>query len=182
MTAGQKCADALLKAKREYLRAGKQISWVEVAQIIDDVLSPVKTAPIARKRNELLDALLSACGVDPAQATRTGIRAAAVGLSDIQTVHRGLTAGDLEQRAQSYKRKHPTWPLTPPALAKHWASLGPAISATRTAIEDPYIEPEGWRPVIQKMYDLDDEVVRERTWDSLGTDTRKEILKLIYKK
>lgn len=140
--------------------------------------TPVKPAPVPRKRNELLDALVRLCGGDPENTTKSEFRTAATALSDIKGACPDLTVTELEARVECYKRKNKDWALTPPALAKWWSHLSP-LGGAKTISEslNIYAEPAGWRSLLQRMYDLSDEGIRDKEWLDLGPDTRREILK-----
>ena len=136
------------------------------------------SAPIPRKRNALLDALVSACGGDPNTTTKTAFRSAATALSEIKTVCPDLTTEEINRRAEKYKREHRDWPLTCPSLAKWWSHLSENGGArTHSEQLNIYAEPSGWRGVLQNMYQLSNEGIRDKHWLDLGPDTRREILK-----
>ena len=135
-----------------------------------------KPAPIPRKRNELLDALIELCGGVPAMTTKSEFRTAATALAEIKTVCPALTIDELQARVQRYKEKNRDWALTPPALAKWWSHLGGG-PRTQSEKADIYIQPPGWRTTLQRMYDLSNEAIRDKEWLDLGPDTRREILK-----
>jgi hypothetical protein len=85
------------------------------------------------KRDELLEALAALDGSNLSQVTRLAWGAAARALSEIRTVCPNVTADEIRRRASCYRNLHPTWPLTPMSLAKHWGALDgqPAgVSAT----------------------------------------------------
>ena len=133
------------------------------------------SAPIPRKRNALLDALVSACGGDPETTTKTAFRSAATALSEIKTVYPDLTIEEINRRAEKYKREHRDWPLTCPSLAKWWSHLGGG-PRTKSEANDIYVEPYGWRPVLQNLYQLSNDGIRDKHWLDLGPDTRREVL------
>lgn len=179
-TKGHACYDKLVAKSKELRR---RLSRDEAAEVIEAVYVKQKrrtTQGIPRKRNELLDALVEACGGNPAETTRPAFRAAAVALADIQAVCPNLTRDELFARAARYKSKHRDWPLTPPALCKHWADLGggPRTSAAK---RDVYIEPNGWRELLVSQYNLDPKDVSEKTWFDLGYGLRHELLQKLNK-
>lgn len=137
--------------------------------------APLKPAPVPRKRNELLDALVSLCGGDPETTTKSEFRTAASALAEIKTVCPGLTIEELTSRCATYRQKNKDWALTPPALAKWWSHLGggPRTASERT---DIYMEPSGWRAVLQNMYDLSDAGIRDKQWLDLDPSTRRNVL------
>ena len=76
------------------------------------------------KKDELFEAVATACGIDWTNLTQTGrgpINKAVKELRDI-----GVTPDQVGGRAAAYKKTYPDAPLTPMALTKHWASLVPA--------------------------------------------------------
>ena len=92
---------------------------------------PVEIEPHrkGRQRNPCLDALAALDGSDLAQVTDSAWGAAAKALKDIRAVFPNVDADEIRRRAECYRRKHPTWPLTPNALAKNWASLAATTPA-----------------------------------------------------
>lgn len=88
--------------------------------------SEVKTAaasPAAvrgRRRDPLWEELLSSCGIDATALTESGRGAANRALRQLQQV--GADADQIRRRATEYRRRFQL-PITPAALAKHWASL-----------------------------------------------------------
>ena len=106
----------------------------------------------ARQRNELLDALVSACGGDPIQTTKSGWGQAATALSDIRQVAPNVTVDVLRQKAEAYRKAHPDWELTTSALAKHWGTLSTAATVQddwmaaqlRAAYAQPVVTRRPW--------------------------------------
>jgi len=166
----------------EARRLGRKLTGPEVIACLENELGespkPDKPAPIPRKRNALLDALVCLCGGDPVTTTKSEFRTAATALAEIQTVCPTLPVEELTARCEKYKRDNRDWKLTPPALAKWWSHLSPTGGA-RTLSEsfNIYAEPNGWRPVLQRKYELSDGAIRDKNWLDLGPDTRREILK-----
>jgi len=71
-----------------------------------------------------------------------------------------VTPAEIKRRAEAYHRKHPTWELTPGAIAKWWADIGPAKKEI-----DVYQEPpEGWRNV---LVSIAGEEYRDRPWSDV---------------
>ena len=157
---------------------GRRLSKEEVIATLDSELGrnvAQKPVPVPRKRNVLLDALVSACGGDPATTTKPAFRSAANALAEIMTVCPTLTVEEINRRAERYRRDHKDWPLTCPSLAKWWDTLGGG-KRTQSAASDIYLEPGGWRNVLQNMYELSNEGIRDKSWLDLGPDTRREVL------
>lgn len=175
-------ASVLAEAKRKALIEGRQLYVKDVAGIIRGAFplllegpAQKKDAPIPRKRNTLLDALVEACGGDPATTTKTAFRSAANALSEIKTVCPTITPDEIVNRAQRYQREHRDWTLTPTSLAKWWAHLGGG-PRTKSEKNDIYIEPHGWRSVLQNLYDLSDDGIRDKQWLDISPDTRRQVL------
>lgn len=173
--------DELCRAKGKAL--GRKLVYAEVLDLGEEAHLVVtgtkgKPAPVPRKRNELLDELIRLCGGDPEHTTKSEFRTAAVALSEMQTASPGLTVEGLRERVATYHRTKRDWALTPMSLAKWWSHLSPSDRA-KTASEkrDIYVEPDGWRPLLQRLYDLSPEGIRDKQWLDLSPETRREVLK-----
>ena len=111
-----------------------------------------KKVKAPRQRNELLDALVSACGGDPEQTTNAGWSQAATALRDIRQVAPNVTVDVLRQKAKAYQKAHPDWELTTSALAKHWGTLSTAATVQddwmaaqlRAAYAQPVVTRRPW--------------------------------------
>jgi hypothetical protein len=73
------------------------------------------------RRDPLWETMLSECGVDATTLTASGRGASEHALHELHTV--GANADEIRRRAAEYRRTFNV-PLTPAALAKHWAALG----------------------------------------------------------
>ncbi len=51
-----------------------------------------------------------------------------------------MTVEEIARRAATYRRKHPTWDLTPSALVKWWAECAPTTGAGNDDTRAPLIE------------------------------------------
>lgn len=157
-------------------------SWDEVGRILGalyaEATADATKAPSGRKRNALLDALCAVCGSNPLELTKSSIRAAGVALADIKSVCPNVTQEEIEARAAEYRRKHRDWPLTPPALAKHWASCGGG-PRTHSAKADIYCEPPNWQPTAADLLGVPLNAFTGKEWGDLGPDTRIQILRRI---
>lgn len=87
-----------------------------------------------RERDELFDAMAKACGIDVASLTTSGRAPLNAALKQLRQVD--ATPGQVTLRARRYRERFREAPLTPTALAKHWASLENGASR-----ED---DPMGW--------------------------------------
>jgi hypothetical protein len=164
------------------------MAWTEVAAIIDATAQQIRDeraerraasgAGVPRKRNDLLDALVLACGSNPEETTPTAFRTAAVALADIRSVCPDLTGEEIARRALAYRRKHPQWPLTPGALAKHWAAIGGG-NPTEAAKRDIYVEPPNWRKHAAAVLGIGEEVLLDKNWFEISPDTRTRVLRNI---
>ena len=175
MTFGQQCVVAL-KAFRgenpdaELTELAGMLPSV-VASVIDreyDKMIYAAKVPRMTKaavQGELFDALCAVCGYNAKEMTRAGKRAAGVALADIRAVMPDLTVLQIESRAAAYKRKHPTWELTPSSLAKHWGEFGG--DSTRSAKRDTYCEPPNWRETAKRLYPDAKEWIRPHNFDEL---------------
>jgi hypothetical protein len=180
-TLGQRAAAALKQAKiKARKEEGRDLSWEEVATIIDSCQpmpgKHTKPAPIPRKRNELLDALVEACGGRPDELTKQAIRSAAVALADIKTVCPNLDREEIFRRVAIYKSKHRDWAVTPAAIAKHWANCGGG-ARTSSAKTDIYCEPPDWRNPAATILGISATMLTDKSWFDLGPDTRAQVLR-----
>ena len=83
------------------------------------------------KRDELFEAVAEACNIDWNNITTSGrgqLNKATKELRDI-----GVTPDQVGGRAAAYRKTYPDAPLTPSALAKHWAALTPVGTARRSS-------------------------------------------------
>jgi len=180
MTPQAKAESLYAEMVGESKRLGRRLTPQEAIACIAKELegwgeTKMPSAPVPRKRNELLDALVMLCGGDPEHTTKSEFRTAATALAEIKTVCPDLTVLELTARCEKYKRDNRDWKLTPPALAKWWSHLGGG-PRTQSEKRDIYIEPPGWRGILQSMYQLSNEGIRDKAWLDLGPDTRREIL------
>ncbi len=155
-TFGQRCMARMIDAKK-MLGA---LSSDDGAKIIDEMAKEEFGAKKQRQpripkapgaRNPLFDALALSTGCqDLRQITRAQCRAIGVALADIREVMPEVTPEEISARASSYRSKHRDWPLTAPALAKHWSEFGG--ERTRRAKLDPYLEPTNWRGTAENLW------------------------------
>ena len=90
-------------------------------------------------RNDLLDALVRACGSDPLQIVPSAWSGHAKALSEINAVSPNLAEAELKRRAQNYETHFAKPPPTPFALAKHWALCDkPNANAPKPADKSEY--------------------------------------------
>jgi len=113
-----------------------------------------RKAPI-RARNEIIDALASVDGSDPAQVTGSAWGSIAKALAEIKVVSPDVTPAEIERRAARYRQLHRDWTISAPALAKHWASLATPQAAAQTE-QTEISEPVDWVRILGP----DDEDVR----------------------
>ena len=80
--------------------------------------------PRERRRDLCFEALAAIHGAQLSEITATLGATIGKSLAEIRKVCPAVTPEALQTRAATYRRKHPLWDLTAPALAKHWAELG----------------------------------------------------------
>ena len=121
------------------------------AAVIDELFAQWKRAKrkprsaekAPRPRNLLVDGIVAACGSDPFASTSPMLQAAGVAVAAIKQVTPDVTTAEITRRARLYAAKHPTWALTPPALAKNWGEFAPPRK--ENAPKDVYTAPENWK-------------------------------------
>ncbi len=94
--------------------------------------------PRAKKRDEVWDAIMEACGVNAAtiNSNERGRYNKAVKLLK----ESGATAAEIHTRVEVYRRKFKGAAVTPVAVANHWSELDPAT----VKVEDVVASPKGW--------------------------------------
>lgn len=103
-----------------------------------DEASREEKKPKPRRRDDLFDALASACGYRYDEMTESQKKAVAVMKNELARV--GATPVEVHRRAAAYRRKFPGAALTERALAKHWSGLDDA-AGDGEAVEN---EAEQW--------------------------------------
>lgn len=124
------------KGKKE----GKEEKGMESRDEPDSVLDlgeEPKSPKPPRARDPLFDALAKAEGSAPEQLTTPAARAIGVALANIKRVCPGLTADEINRRAQNYRRTWPNATITASALSKNWARFGEDAPANST-LEDRF--------------------------------------------
>lgn len=107
-----------------------------------DVIELERGEKPPRKRNPLVDTLAEIESSDPTQLTRSHARSLGVAVAEIQRATPDVSPDEIRRRASVYRDIHPTWELTGPALAKHWAGCvgrpqkQPSVAAQRVAAEE----------------------------------------------
>lgn len=111
------------------------------------------SAPSApRARNQAFDALAASTGWDPRGLTKTAAGEIGGKLAEIRAAEAERLGGmpsvpdlcsEIWKRARAYRRRHPTWDLTPSALAKYWPELGERPRELDPPRAEPEPEPEG---------------------------------------
>jgi hypothetical protein len=97
----------------------------------------LETTVAQRRRNELFDACVEACGWNYEEMTKRQRQACGVAVSELRCV--GATGTEILRRAQVFKRVYPNATLTPNALANQWAAIakvpesGPQINNSTQA-------------------------------------------------
>ena len=83
------------------------------------------------KKDELFEAVAEACGIDWANITTSGRGQLNKATKELREI--GVTPDQVGGRAAAYRKTYPDAPLTPSALAKHWAALTPVGTAKRSS-------------------------------------------------
>lgn len=105
------------------------------AELLHVEPAPKAKAKGARKRNPIFDALAVACGHNLGELTDSGTGSIVKAVSQIRKASPDVTPEEIGRRVENYRRKHPSWGLTPPAIAKHWAELGGGGTRSREELE-----------------------------------------------
>jgi hypothetical protein len=86
-----------------------------------------------RPRDELWDAIVTACGIE---ANMTKTQASLIGKVRRELAEVDATPNQVKVRANRWRQRYRDAPLTPPTLAKHWASLGDTEPPLADRIQD----------------------------------------------
>jgi hypothetical protein len=92
------------------------------------------------KKDELFEAVAEACGIDWNNLTPSGRGPLNKAVKELRDI--GVTPDQVGGRAAAYRKTYPDAPLTPNALAKHWAALQDSRKQNRPSIWDTYERPE----------------------------------------
>lgn len=80
------------------------------------------TAPV-RARDDVWDAMLAVCGIDPTQITKASRGAYNRAAADLRTI--AATPHDIAERAAVFRRRWPDASLTPTSLVRRWPECDP---------------------------------------------------------
>ena len=86
------------------------------------------TAVKVKERDPLFDVMAEATGHDLIKLTEMGGKTVGIATSQVRKLD--ADPAEVWQKAELYRSQHPTWELTPMALAKHWATLRPAMRSS----------------------------------------------------
>lgn len=111
----------LAVAKRGSKPNGNGVSQTPEVGTKNEALRTRTTAPAGRKPDPIFDAVIDACGLDPAQLTTSARGAINKACGDLRKV--SATPALIAERAAAFRSTWPTMSLTPTALAKNWAQL-----------------------------------------------------------
>jgi hypothetical protein len=130
-------------------------------------------------REELFDGLCGACNLQREGMTRPMARTVSVALTAIMAVMPNLTTNEILIRAREYRRRHPTWELTPNSLSKHWGSC-----ATRESVRGLLDEPAGWRQKHQDIFPPEQtgatgEMFARNPWERIGRVYQEKIIRFM---
>lgn len=133
-------------SKEEWLRIGaEQFKAVRSEERVAAGLRPKRSK---RERDPLFDALAVACGVNLTEMTPTAAKTIGTALGGIRTATADVTPEEITLRVKNYRRKNPTWTVSPKAIEKHWPTLGTGRATAQAAAQDPRIAagaPKGWQ-------------------------------------
>ncbi len=151
----QLCAEAIHAEKK----TGRPLM---ILSDVPDIIRPIIAAHVAEQvaaaiplrhtgtkkvREALFNAVCEGCGLPVDGMTKPMQKAVATSRALIVQVMPNVTADEIVLRAKQYRRKHPTWELTPFSLAKYWGSL-----ATEQSMQGRLDEPKGWRQQIDRIF------------------------------
>ena len=193
MTFGEKAFNALANARTKAGGVLPKEVWI---QTVDDLVAleavfkkrkPSSKRPAeGRPRNVLFDALAIATGTrDLTKLSRIGGRTVGIALADIIDVEPELTVEKIESVVRSYKARHPTWPCTAMAIAKHWAEFA-KTAPTNASKRDVYVEPTvPWREVAAHIFPdakdwIDPHDFATKAWLEIADTCRSKILAAVY--
>lgn len=130
-----------------------------------------------KEREVLFDGLCGACELSREGMTVMMKRTIAVALTQIMAVTPGLTVKEIVLRAREYRRKHPTWHMSPMSLAKHWGTC-----AVREGIKGLLDEPAGWRAHHTTIFPEGENgasgaYFATKPWESLGRPFQEKIMR-----
>lgn len=191
MTPGEKLFDAIGAARIANKGTLNKEQWIKAAdaflaaEMVFRKRRPGRTK-FDRPRNPLFDALALATGTkDLAKLTRAGAKAIGVALADIREVSADVSPAEIERVIDAYKRTHPTWPCTAPAIAKNWAEFAASTSSPRSARRDVYVEPPAWRDAANRIFPNARDFVQPVdfstvAWLDIPFTLRADILKASY--
>jgi len=186
-TFGQRAAEVLKSAKR----ADPHLNWEKIAAILDAEFSahsqlalemeqPERQPLKKSERAALFEALVEACNLTTQEMTKPARTTTAVALAEILQATPLLSCDEISRRARCYLRTHPTWPLTPKALALHWHEFGTGGRTTQAKL-DIYQEPPDWRDALRARgmpgWSADTIVeITSRAWEDIRATVGAEIL------
>lgn len=130
-----------------------------------------------KERAELFDALCGSCALSREGMSAMMKRTVSVALTEIMGVTPGLTTNEIILRAREYRRKHPTWFLSPMSLAKHWGTC-----AVRESIKGLLDEPAGWRAHHAQIFPESETgatgaYFASKPWEGLGRPFQEKIIR-----
>jgi hypothetical protein len=91
-------------------------------QVLKDKEQKTATQSSARRVDELFEAMVEVCGINRTELTDAQRGSLNGALKQLRSVN--ADASEVRIRAQRYREQMPQARLTPPALAKHWPTLG----------------------------------------------------------
>lgn len=179
-TFGQLCAERLWEAKQP----GKPpLTRPQIINIIDALIKEQGYHKARRKvdgRNVLFDSLAAACGVNTNEITPYAGARIGKAMSNILAACPAVTPEEIAARVDRYRRFHPTWTVTPTAIASHWPALGGGWqqSAQTTPPKlafDTQKEPDRWQELVSKA--LLNALPDDTKWENIGPALRQRIVR-----
>lgn len=108
--------------------------------------------PAPRARNLLLDTLATIDGSNVDEVTKSAWAGIGKALAEIKSVSADVTPEEIQRRAAIYRQKHPDWPLTPFAIAKHWGASANGGTRPPAPQLPPIAEPSDWKSYLNHTY------------------------------
>lgn len=143
-----------------------------------------KTGRNGKGRDELFDAIGTACGCDLTGLTREYAKQIATAKRDILEATPDVTPDEVARRALAYRKKYTNAACSPMALANHWPEFGNNERLTRGAKNDIYTEPQGWRAAALRRFPDAKEWINPhdfstKPWAEVSHSIRPDILKAL---
>jgi hypothetical protein len=183
---------AALKAAKQALPPGGKITMEQIHAIIEQAATANQSLPLGgahgvaegdakpkvpkARLDALFDALAAVQGGNAKHMTKHARAAIAEARQQILSVTPDVTPERIAASAALYRRRWPTWTISPLALCKHWHELVPA-DPTIAAKRDIYQVPKGdWQSVAIKVSGLSALPDEWQVWAEIPADWRAKIV------